>query len=37
MAVATKIRFDKQKNTVELENHSSEPVRLNNVTVKVKR
>lgn len=31
MAVATKISFDKKKNQVELENFSSEPVRLNNV------
>jgi hypothetical protein len=37
MAVATKIHFDKKKNVVELENYASEPVRLNNVTVKVKR
>lgn len=36
MAVATKIAFDKKKNTMELENYSSEPVRLNNVQVKVK-
>ena len=36
MAVATKIDFDKKKNTMELENYSSEPVRLNNVTVKVR-
>jgi len=36
MAVATKISFDKKKNTIELENYSSEPVRLNNVKVKVK-
>jgi hypothetical protein len=36
MAVATKISFDKKKNTMELENYSSEPVRLNNVQVKVK-
>jgi hypothetical protein len=35
MAVATKIGFDKAKNTMELENYSSEPVRLNNLTVKV--
>lgn len=35
MAVATKINFDKKKNTMELENYSSEPVRLNNLTVKV--
>jgi hypothetical protein len=37
MAVATKINFDKKKNQLELENYSSEPVRLNNVTVKVKK
>ena len=33
MAYATKITFDKKKNTVELENYSSEPVRLNTVKV----
>jgi hypothetical protein len=33
MAYATKIVFDKKKNTVELENYSSEPVRLNDVTL----
>jgi hypothetical protein len=33
MAVATKISFDKKKNTVELENYASEPVRLNKVTI----
>jgi hypothetical protein len=32
-SVATKITFDKEKNTLELENYSSEPVRLNEVTV----
>jgi len=37
MAVATKITFDKKKNTVELENWSSEPVRLNNVKVSVQK
>lgn len=37
MAVATKISFDKQKNTVELENYSSEPVRLNNVKVRARK
>lgn len=37
MAVATKISFDKKKNAIELENYSSEPVRLNNVKVKVKK
>jgi hypothetical protein len=31
MAYATKITFDKDKNTVQLENYSSEPVRLNEV------
>ena len=36
MAVATKITFDKKANQVELENYSSEPVRLNSVKVKVK-
>ena len=37
MAVATKIKFDKEKKVIELENYSSEPVRLNNVEVKVKK
>jgi hypothetical protein len=32
-SVATKITFDKDKNQLELENYSSEPVRLNNVKV----
>jgi hypothetical protein len=36
VALATKITFDKKANQVELENYSSEPVRLNNVKVKVK-
>jgi hypothetical protein len=36
MSVATKISFDKKKKVIELENYSSEPVRLNNVEVKVK-
>lgn len=31
MAYATQILFDKKKNQVELENYSSEPVRLNNL------
>ena len=35
-AVATKISFDKGKKQIELENYSSEPVRLNEVQVKVK-
>jgi hypothetical protein len=36
LSVATKINFDKKKNVIELENYASEPVRLNNVEVKVK-
>jgi hypothetical protein len=36
MAVATKISFDKKKNQIELENYSSEPVRLNSLTARVK-
>ena len=37
MAYATQIGFDKQKNTVELENYSSEPVRLNNLELTVRK
>jgi hypothetical protein len=37
MAYATKITFDKKKNNVELENYSSEPVRLNNLELEVKK
>jgi hypothetical protein len=33
MAYATQINFDKKRNTIELENYSSEPVRLNNLTI----
>ena len=33
LAYATKITFDKKKNTVELENYSSEPVRLTTVKI----
>jgi hypothetical protein len=36
MAVATKINFDKAKKTMELENYSSEPVRLQNLQMKIK-
>lgn len=36
MAVATKIQFDKEKNLIVLENYASEPVRLQNVRVKVR-
>jgi hypothetical protein len=35
MSIATKINFDKKEKVIELENYSSEPVRLNNVEVKV--
>ena len=35
-AVATKIDFDKDKKVVQIENYGSEPVRLNEVKVKVK-
>ena len=34
MAVATRITFDKAKNTMELENYSSEPVRLQSLKLK---
>ena len=34
MAVATKIEYDKKKNTLVLENYASEPVRLQSVKVK---
>ncbi len=37
MAYATQITFDKGKNTVELENYSSEPVRLNQLKLEVER
>jgi hypothetical protein len=35
MAAATAINFDKKKNTIELENYSSEPVRLNELKLEV--
>ena len=37
MAYATQISFDKKKNQVELENYSSEPVRLNNLVLESKK
>jgi len=37
MAYATMITFDKKKNAIELENYSSEPVRLNNLVLEVKK
>lgn len=36
MAYATQINFDKKKNAIELENYSSEPVRLNQLQLKEK-
>ena len=36
LAYATKIRFDKDKKVLEIENYSSEPVRLNNLKVKAR-
>ena len=37
LAYATQITFDKKKNSIELENYSSEPVRLNNLELEVKK
>jgi hypothetical protein len=37
MAYALQINFDKKKNTIELENYSSEPVRLNNLELEAKK
>jgi hypothetical protein len=37
MAYATQISFDKKKNNIELENYSSEPVRLNNLVLEVRK
>jgi hypothetical protein len=37
MAYATQIMFDKKKNNIELENYSSEPVRLNNLTLESRK
>ncbi len=37
MAYATKITFDKRKNNVELENFTSEPVRLNNLRLEERK
>jgi len=33
----TQIVFDKAKNTIEIENYSSEPVRLNNLQLEVRK
>ncbi|MDH4062820.1 MAG: hypothetical protein OEW19_00360 [Acidobacteriota bacterium] len=35
LAYATQIKFDKKNNTIELENYTSEPVRLNSLTLEV--
>ena len=37
MAYGTQISFDKKKNQIELENYSSEPVRLNNLQLEVRK
>jgi hypothetical protein len=37
MAYATQISFDKKKNAIELENYSSEPVRLNELKLEIKK
>ena len=37
MAYATKITFDKAKSNVELENFTSEPVRLNNLRLEERK
>jgi len=37
MAYMTQINFDKKKNVIELENYSSEPVRLNQLKLEVKK
>jgi hypothetical protein len=37
MAYMTQIMFDKKKNTIEIENYSSEPVRLNNLVLEVRK
>jgi len=37
MAYGTKISFDKKKNAIEVENYGTEPVRLNNLVLEVKK
>ena len=37
MAYATQIMFDKKNNSIEIENYSSEPVRLNNLELEVRK
>jgi hypothetical protein len=34
---ATQIDFDKKKNTIEIENYSSEPVRLQNLELDIRK
>jgi hypothetical protein len=36
MSIATKIKFDKENNVIELETYASEPVRLQNVRMKLR-
>ncbi len=37
MAYATQINFDKKKNSIELENYTTEPVRLNNLALETRK
>ena len=37
MAYSTQIKFDKKTSTIELENYSTEPVRLNNLELEVRK
>jgi hypothetical protein len=37
VSYATQINFDKKNNAIELENYSSEPVRLNNLELEVRK
>jgi hypothetical protein len=37
MAYATQLKFDKAANSIEIENYSSEPVRLNNLELEVRK
>jgi hypothetical protein len=37
MAYATAISFNKKTNSIELENYSTEPVRLNNLELEVRK
>ena len=37
LAYATQISFDKKKNSIEIENYSSEPVRLNELKLEIRK